>query len=457
MPEESSSNRSNSSLSHIQSTTVHEIPTTRVDAICEIEPATIRSQTKQVGTQITSLEDPTSDLTYERDHSFIIIPSSVKTKTRRSHRRSGTPKIFFPEPPPSSPSHQSSHSSTTPTSDASIYYIKKQKGRKHQVHVKRPSKQMISIDPREYATVNKKSNDQTQKSSLKYRQKYLKPGINNRIGAFDDMPRRNSSQSSADIHRQSSGQRKSDDSDGFDRKNAHLYEHIEAFNPLAGLQPKMLSQYTTTDGVHKRDEKANNERNESNITDLRNSSSLRKINEMDHQDLHQLNVINTEALNEKNKFRAQEMAATAQTEMESLKDIKKTVSNSDERHQIDNLSVGSFLSMASVKSFPKCQVPETLNEVLGLNDKTSLTKYDEIDATQAATNASRVPRIVDTKAKSSHAKPTYNLNNNEANKNHANRDFNYFTRSRSDATDPGVIGPIAFNFHKKRMENQGNW
>lgn len=31
----------------------------------------------------------------------------------------------------------------------------------------------------------------------------------------------------------------------------------------------------------------------------------------------------------------------------------------------------------------------------------------------------------------------------------------YLSRTRSDAADPGVIGPIAWQYHKKRLEEQG--
>lgn len=486
VPEESNSHSrtSENSLSHAQTNIINEMPRTRLEAICEVqtvEPATIRSHTKQVGTQITSIEDPSSEsITYERDHSFIIIPSSMKQKNRRSHRRSGTPKICFPEPP-SSPSHQSQSNTSPSTSDSSIYYIKKQKGRRHQANGRRQPKQMIASEPREYAMVNKKFDDKTQKKAAKHRQKYLKSGSMNRVGTFDGIPARNSSQSSIDIQMQSSGQRRSDDSDLFDRRSKHLYEHIEAFNPLAGMKPKMLSQYTSAekiDGSEKineqrgiidgRHEKTRNKLEKFGIppnapkrADNQSGSSMGnpKILEMGRESLYHIEESHDKLANESSNQPKETVKMPDNIQFDSPHDTKssdESVENApsaNERMQHDNVSVGSFLSMASVKSFPKCQVPESLNHLLS-DEKTALTQYDEIEATQVATNASRIPRIVDTKVKIP-PKPTYDTNANETSKNNTNREFSYFTRSRSDATDPGVIGPIAFNFHKKRMENKG--
>lgn len=471
VPEESIN--SNQSLGHISTATnaINEVPKARIEAICEIqtvEPATVRSYTKQVGTQITSIDDPSTDITYERDHSFIIIPSTMKQKARRSHRRSGTPKICFPEPPPSP-----STSSTSSTSGSSIYYIKKHKSRKHQIHAKRSTNQAIAFDQDEYATVTKKTDDGEQKKSslTKSRQKYLKSANLNRVGAFDGITQPNSSQSSIDIQLDAVGQRKSDENDGFDKRNVHLYEHIEAFNPLAAFKPKMLSQYTLTDktdGNRKLLDDVDEEPQSididsrhcalmsgkrktgtgQNLLDISNAKMfVDKVLSHDIKSVDQM----TGELKATEKIEESIQARLGSDQNENT----KAAINANDRNEVDNLSVGSFLSMASVKSFPKCQVPDPLNTVLQLDEKITQNNYDEIEATQAATNASRVPRIVDQTFKIPPKPSSYSANNNETAKSNANREFNYFNRSRSDATDPGVIGPIAFNFHKKRMDKRG--
>lgn len=468
VPEESS--LSGSSLGHISTAThaVSEAPKAHVEAIYEIqtvEPATVRSHTKQVGTQITSLDDPASDMAYERDHSFIIIPSSMKQKMRRSHRRSGTPKICFPEPPPSP-----SQSSSTSASDSSIYYIKKHKSRKHQVHAKRPAKQAIAFEPSEYAVVSKRSVERAQQKPATSRQNYLKSGSLNRVGAFDGIPRQNSSQSSIDIQPDAGSRRRSDESDSFDRRNAHLYEHIEAFNPLAAFKPKMLSQYTSTEKIDGNRKLLDDIGDEPQSIDSRRDSLVgrqeRAAPERQHLGISSLNadMLVAEALSQEVKSvnkRPDEpqihenIKIDERFELKSSDENTNTSMNANYRNETDNQSVGSFLSMASVKSFPKCQVPDALNTVLLTGDKVALSKYDEITATQEATSASRIPRIVDTKFKNAPRPAYFGAANKEASKANANRDVNYFTRSRSDATDPGVIGPIAFNFHKKRMDSRG--
>lgn len=317
----------------------------------------------------------------------------------------------------------------------------------------------------------KKTEEGAQKKApSKNRQKYLKSGSLNRVGAFDGIPQQHSSQSSIDIQLDSGGQWKSGESDGFDRRNLHLYEHIEAFNPLAAFKPKMLSQYTSTekmDGSRKLLDDVGEEPQSIDTDSRRSSLVLRQGNIEKERDLLDIAHFNAkmqvdEVLSHDVKSvrkKPEELMVPENVEIEeaieersSSDENAKYTKTANARNEVDNLSVGSFLSMASMKSFPKCQVPDALNTVLLSDDKVALSKYDEIEATQAATNASRIPRIVDTKFKSP-PKPPYFVNNNETTKANANREFNYFNRSRSDATDPGVIGPIAFNFHKKRMEN----
>ncbi|XP_055851108.1 uncharacterized protein LOC129915544 [Episyrphus balteatus] len=105
-------------------------------------------------------------------------------------------------------------------------------------------------------------------------------------------------------------------------------------------------------------------------------------------------------------------------------------------------SIGSFLSMASVKSFPKQTLPEPLNRVL---EPVFVTYYDNVDETipkpprkQRAnpplTEAvASIDRFLEPKAPRSMR-----------------------VASQSDNPDPGVVGPIVWEIHKKRMASDND-
>jgi hypothetical protein len=92
----------------------------------------------------------------------------------------------------------------------------------------------------------------------------------------------------------------------------------------------------------------------------------------------------------------------------------------------DQGSIGSYLSMGSVRSFPKCVVPEPLSRVL---EPTTLTHLDQLDSD---------PNI-DRKFKKV---PTYEEKNDPV-----------LTRSHSDGADPGVVGPIVWQIHKESLQH----
>lgn len=111
-----------------------------------------------------------------------------------------------------------------------------------------------------------------------------------------------------------------------------------------------------------------------------------------------------------------------------------------ERLSGDSGSIGSFLSMASVKSFPRyklkkcfviikyhysnnfrCSVPEPLSRVL---EPVSVTHLDHYD-------------------------PDAESNKN---KKYISSDPAQFQRSSSDGADPGVIGPIVWEIHKNETK-----
>ncbi|XP_040156497.1 uncharacterized protein LOC120896436 isoform X2 [Anopheles arabiensis] len=96
---------------------------------------------------------------------------------------------------------------------------------------------------------------------------------------------------------------------------------------------------------------------------------------------------------------------------------------------VDSGSIGSYLSMASVKSFPRCFVPEPLSRVL---EPVTMTHLDQSDV-YAEGMKSTGP---DTAATSQ-----YNTDTEV-----------HLTRTQSDGADPGVVGPIVWQMHKKEMD-----
>lgn len=106
----------------------------------------------------------------------------------------------------------------------------------------------------------------------------------------------------------------------------------------------------------------------------------------------------------------------------------------------DSISIGSYLSMASVRSFPKCTVPEPLSRVL---EPVSMTHLDHSEIEGSDTGG--IPRIVDAHYKSGRNVPGTMEGNGE--------DDGCLSRSQSDGADPGVLN---WEVHKKIMEDKGN-
>lgn len=433
--------------------------------------ATTGRQKKQVGTQITSLHDSVDGFGCERDHSFIIIPTPLK---RKHHKKVGTPTIYFPEPPPSSepssPSHSQSTTSTSTSDTSSIYYIKKHKNRRHHLYSKRP-KRVTTLNHREYATITKKQIERAQKKA-KQKHKYLKSG--NRIAAaFDDTVQVHSSRSSATAQNSDDGKQHSHDnraaecSDGtFEMsigKNSNLYEHIEAFNPMVGKK-KVHNQFTSTKQIdkngttaisNKESERHSHEKGKSRLIDKRQNKKG-PVNQLKHG----ANAFVVNSANGRQKRNNDQQHAKASNHSSSTSDESMRVKMNRFSNQLsnndatkDDLSIGSFLSMASIRSFPKCNVPEPLNRVL--EPVAVPFQYDEIEATEAATMASKLPRIVDATAKPAPNQQPYMPRENLIQQ--KNDDTVYLSRTRSDGADPGVIGPIAWQYHKKQLEDQGEF
>lgn len=105
----------------------------------------------------------------------------------------------------------------------------------------------------------------------------------------------------------------------------------------------------------------------------------------------------------------------------------------------DSISIGSYLSMASVRSFPKCTVPEPLSRVL---EPVSMTHLDHSEIEGSDTGG--IPRIVDAQYKSGRnvgVGPDSNIDGDGG-----------FSRSQSDGADPGVLN---WELHKRIMDNKG--
>lgn len=106
-------------------------------------------------------------------------------------------------------------------------------------------------------------------------------------------------------------------------------------------------------------------------------------------------------------------------------------------------SIGSFLSMASVRSFPKCTVPEPLSRVLEPVSVIHLDHLDDADCLH------RKPKIVDASYKTRQTDKSMRL----AKQFDDEPTDPQLIRSQSDGADPGIIGPGAWKF--QMMEQNG--
>ncbi|XP_053674767.1 uncharacterized protein LOC128725073 [Anopheles nili] len=96
---------------------------------------------------------------------------------------------------------------------------------------------------------------------------------------------------------------------------------------------------------------------------------------------------------------------------------------------LDSGSIGSYLSMASVKSFPRCFVPEPLSRVL---EPVTMTHLDQSE-TFGEGSKSTGPDTAGTSQ--------YNTDTEV-----------HLARTQSDGADPGVVGPIVWQMHKQELE-----
>lgn len=434
-------------------------------AQAQITSTMLRQRNRQVGTQITSLPDNVDGFEYERDHSFIIKPKST---TKRSHhnKKVGTPTIYFPEPPssePSSPSilHSSDRqsmtasSSSTTSDSSSIYYIKKHKSRRHHLYSKQP-KSKNNSNQREYATITKKQIERSRKKS-KQRRHRLKGSNGNRIGVVESLNERNIDETRQNDAILTAIDRNDDTSEAFSGKNSNVYEHIEAFNPVmvAAKRKTTHDQFVSMEQTNVGNGLTIDAGTESNIDNIErqnvNQKKSAKMNVSKHSS-NDSNIANANPNSNSSTVHRNNSKEYQDDDAKNKFDPNRKLA--DECHlQNDNESIGSFLSMTSIRSFPKCNVPESLNRILEPASITYLDQYDEIEAMEAATTASKVPRIVDTKVKANLAKLSKRTDTMNARLDDS--DTVYLSRTRSDGADPGVIGPVAWQYHKKKLEAQG--
>ncbi|XP_017076172.1 uncharacterized protein LOC108111293 isoform X2 [Drosophila eugracilis] len=114
----------------------------------------------------------------------------------------------------------------------------------------------------------------------------------------------------------------------------------------------------------------------------------------------------------------------------------------------DTASVGSFLSMASVRAFPKSALPEPLNRVL---DPVFVTYYDNVNAV-APHNSTRSLRSHKSQqgSKDSTIATIASFPSPKA----PPSVRNVRSASHSDNPDPGVVGPVVWERHKKKQSQE---
>ncbi|KAH8326190.1 hypothetical protein KR067_003287 [Drosophila pandora] len=133
------------------------------------------------------------------------------------------------------------------------------------------------------------------------------------------------------------------------------------------------------------------------------------------------------------------------------KEIIRTLQPSDKSS--DTASVGSFLSMASVRAFPKGNLPEPLNRVL---DPVFVTYYDNVNAVAGASHHStrslRSHKSLGSKDPNSTIATIASFPSPKAPPSSSIR--NVRSASHSDNPDPGVVGPVVWERHKKKHSQE---
>lgn len=115
----------------------------------------------------------------------------------------------------------------------------------------------------------------------------------------------------------------------------------------------------------------------------------------------------------------------------------------------DTGSIGSFLSMASVKAFPKSSLPQPLNRVL---DPVFVTYYDNVED-PAAKKQTAETRPLRRQQSRQNALDTTAIATIESFPSPKAPSQTNLGASQSDNPDPGVVGPAVWERHKKRLRD----
>lgn len=296
------------------------------------------------------------NLAYEKD-------AANKNQSTKHNKKVGTPTLYFPNPPSTSPSTSNSDSVSSyykPRSNSAnnqIYFLNRHTTKHH--HNNR------NIE--EYATI-------TKNRDYKHKRSKHKRKSQNRVASIEERVQVHSPQSSF--------VGKSDDAfETSAEHESHYYEHIEAFNPNV-----------INGNYHKNKLFTDQTFNERNGPD----SDMDLPNEAYNRDV----------------FRAYQRDGRLN----------------------DNISIGSFLSMASIRSFPKYNMPEPLSRVLEPLSVTHLDQSDDMDMI-------KLPRIINSKRKQADKVSQTVIG-----------DDGCLQRSQSDGADPGVIGPVVWEIHKRQAQ-----
>ncbi|XP_068152568.1 uncharacterized protein [Drosophila tropicalis] len=318
-------------------------------------------------------------------------------------------RISFPAPPPDSRSRRDSISSTDNTSDSSVYcpinppsadvqrILDEKAARLFDSHKRRHHQHQYDRaegheDTIYTSVVSEKKSD---KSRHKSKRRYLNE---NRVGSLETSPVQGSSMRVGD---HSSAEEGSAGSPAALRRSYENFQRNEAYNPHNNYHRNKL--------IHQQQKQA--EFRDKNFTD---------------------NIGSPQAINK-------EVIRNAQPSEKSS----------------DTASVGSFLSMSSVRAFPKSALPEPLNRVL---DPVFVTYYDNVNAVSSKTAAQlhnstrslKSQKMLGSKDStiatiasfpSPKAPPSIR---------------NVRSASHSDNPDPGVVGPVVWERHKKRLGSAGN-
>uniref|UniRef100_A0A182NKI8 Cadherin domain-containing protein n=1 Tax=Anopheles dirus TaxID=7168 RepID=A0A182NKI8_9DIPT len=305
-----------------------------------------------------------------------------------------SPTIHFPLPPMTRPTSSSSSYS----SDSSVYYPKRKQKHHHQHHHHQQQQQQLQQQQQHHELLDEKS---VSLSGKLQKQFHLQSLLTGHGGAPENVYA--SVQKPKKEHK---------------RRRKYLGENrVGSFEGGAGLVPPRSPLTTTTASSASPSDRSFDGRqpqlvpgpyghSETFNTDVILKHYLRRKPLAGYGDGHGLPV---EALN-RDKIRVLEQCGGGGV-------------------SVDSGSIGSYLSMASVKSFPRCFVPEPLSRVL---EPVTMTHLDQSDVYVDGMKSTGP----DTAGTSQ-----YNTDTEV-----------HLARTQSDGADPGVVGPIVWQMHKKEMD-----